>query len=577
MSTGPISSGAVGGLPQQFTPLQVSVAQAIYRAIKSLFSSKPPAPLLTQQAIYTAMQGLRNDLLAAMQHASAAMPAQSRQAFASHATAMVNDVLVDCMTSVIDASARRPKNSVKEATFQKAAINARRFVDRHLQIARDGDRQKLGAPQVRSVLVENPGGPYLPKVSRIVVLRAAPPIEYLVLRGGGAKGIGNPPALRALENLGKLSELKKIVGTSAGAMTAVCLASGLSARSFQKLSNDTGMLSLLSSPSDFKQRYPQVKLGAIGFGAGKALETLDRASASSVTDYLRGNWEDVVATPQWSSLGTADQQRLVGLRDQDFATSPRTGQMITFHDLHLMHQLAPARFKELVLTGYNSDQKQATYFSAANSPHMPVALAGRISMSIPLFFKAVKMDVDGEMQSFVDGGVGSNMPSEAILDGLHGRQMDEMKARTLLMTYDEQGAAYSILHGSPQERKKASEGLFSRWTNDALDAEKTHFSGANVLPVFHGKLGVFSFAASKEKVEQAQTQSMLKTLDYIDTTMGQIRHDLVTDIAAAVRLLSADEQNAFLQEHGDDADPLHAALCQQIRAPSMPAFAAAAS
>ncbi|MBS7778822.1 patatin-like phospholipase family protein [Acidovorax sp. CCYZU-2555] len=577
MSTGNISSAAGGGGPLQFPRSLVDIGKTIYQAIKSLFSSKPPAPLLTPQAIYTAMQGLRSELLTAMNRASAAMPEPSRKAFAAHATAMVNDVLLDCMTSVIDESARRAKGDVKEATFQKAAINARHFVDRHLQIAQDIDRQKLSTPQVRSVLVENPIGPHLPKVNRIVVLRAAPPIENLVLRGGGAKGIGNPPALRALENLGKLSELKKIVGTSAGAMTAVCLASGMSARSFQKLSNDTGMLSLLSSPSDFKERYPQVKLGMIGFGAGKALETLDRASASSVTDYLRGNWEDVVATSQWSNLGTADQERLVSLRDQDFAKSPRTGQMITFHDLHLMHQLAPARFKELVLTGYNNDQKQGTFFSAATHPNMPVALAGRISMSIPMFFKAVKMEVDGEMQSFVDGGVGSNMPSEVVLDGLHGREMDEMKAKTLLMTYDEQGAAYSILHGSPQERKNAAEGLFSRWTNDGLDGEKTYFSGTNVLPVFHGKLGAFSFAASKDQVEHAQTQSMLKTLDYIDTTMGQVRHDMVTDAAAAVRLLSLEEQSAFLQMHGDNVDPLHASLCLEIRAQSLPPRAAAGS
>lgn len=571
MSAGSISPGAGGAPPAaQFMPPQRGVMQTVYQAIKSLFSASTPAPRLTPQGIYTRMQGLRGELLAAMSHASAAVPAHSREAFAQRAVAMVNDVLVDCMSSVVDESARRASGKVKEATFHQAAVNARLFVGRHLQIAQDLDRQKLDTPQVRAVQVENPGGPHLPKVERIVLLRATPPIESLVLRGGGAKGIGNPPALRALENLGKLAQLKKVVGTSAGALTAVCLAAGMSAQAFQKLSSNTKMLSLLSSPGDFKQRYPQVQLGAIGFGAGKALETLDRASASSVTNYLRAHWEDLLATPQWSSLGQADRQRLVGLRDQDFGKSPRTGQMITFHDLQLMHQLAPARFKELVLTGYNTDTKETRYFSAATDPDMPVALAGRISMSIPVFFKAVKMEVDGRTQSFVDGGVGSNMPSEAILEGLHGKDMQEAMARTLLMTYDEGGAAYSILHGSPAERSKAASGLLSRWTNDRLDAEKIHFSGANVLPVFHGKLGTFSFSASREQVEQAQTQSMLNTLEHIETTMAQARHDLLPDVAAAVRLLSADEQHAFLQRHGADADPLHAALCREIRAQSLP-------
>ncbi|WP_159911578.1 patatin-like phospholipase family protein [Pantoea sp. 18069] len=582
MSIGPMPVGAAGGGPPKLpmpplTPARVTFIQAVFNALKALFVARPGALPLTPQAIYARMQILRAELLTAMDNSCAAMPAQSRQAFASRATAMVNDVLVNCMTSVLDELAHRSGGDVKEATFRKAAANARLFVHRHLQVAQGMERQRLHTPEVRSVWVENPGGPYLPKVQRIVVVRAAPPIENLVLRGGGAKGIGNPPALRALENLGKLSELKRVVGTSAGALTAVCLACGMSAAAFQRLSNDTSMLSLLSSPGNFQQRYPQVQLGWIGFGAGQALETLDRASAGSVTGYLRGHWEEVVATPQWSSLSAADQARLASLRDQDFEQSPRTGQMITFHDLHLMHQLAPARFKELVLTGYNTDRKETTYFSAASHPAMPVALAGRISMGIPIFFKPVRMEVDGEMQSFVDGGVGTNMPSEAILEGLHGKQLEEVMSRTLLMTYDEQGEAYSIMHGSPAERKIASGGLPSYFTNERLDAEKIHFSGVNVLPVFHGKLGTFSFAASRSSVEQAQTQSMLQTLEYIDTTMAQTRHDLVTDVAAAARLLSADERNAFLQEHGDNDDPLHAALCREIRAQSLPPAAAAAS
>ena len=35
---------------------------------------------------------------------------------------------------------------------------------------------------------------------------------------------------------------------------------------------------------------------------------------------------------------------------------------------------------------------------------------------------------------------------------------------------------------------------------------------------------------------------------------------------AAVRLLSVDEQRGFLQRHGEDADPLQAAMCDAIRA-----------
>ena len=63
---------------------------------------------------------------------------------------------------------------------------------------------------------------------------------------------------------------------------------------------------------------------------------------------------------------------------------------------------------------------------------------------------------------------------------------------------------------------------------------------------------------------------MLNTLEYIETTLGQAWHEQVTDVAAAARLLSDQEQQAFLQRHGADGDALHAALCREIRALSLP-------
>lgn len=562
MSAGGAGSTALNLLAPVVKP---SVFQMLWSIVKGLFSAKPVEPMLTAQQVENRTKNLKIEAFAAMKSACKAIPAQSKREFADRAAKMVNDVLIDCMLSVQKERANSREELTREATFNKAAAKARVFVQRHQEVAQAMDLAKLPAPVIKTVLVENPAGAHLPKVKRIVVLRAAPPIENLVLRGGGAKGIGNPPALRVLENLSTLSGLKKVVGTSAGALTAVCLASGMSAQEFQKLSNDTGMLSLLSSASDFKQRYPEVQLGTIGFGAGKALETLDRSSATSVSSYLKAHWDDIMNAPHWNSLGAADHQRLLSLRDQDLEKSPRTGQMITFHDLHLLHQLVPSKFKDLVLTGYNTTTKETTYFSAATHPDMPVALAGRISMSIPAFFKAVKLDVNGKTETFVDGGVGSNMPSEAVLDGLDGKARVEALSKTLLMTFDEDGSAYSLLHGSPAERKKAGEGLFSRFTNDRLDAEKIHLAGSNVLPIFHGKLGAFSFKASAEQIEQAQTQAMLKTLEHIENVMGGLRHDTVADPVAAARLMSGEEQNQFLKKYAGEADSMNAAVCRAIR------------
>jgi len=47
---------------------------------------------------------------------------------------------------------------------------------------------------------------------------------------------------------------------------------------------------------------------------------------------------------------------------------------------------------------------------------MPIAVAGRISMSLPGVFSPVMYDPDnsGTLRPFMDGGIGSNLPTEVV-------------------------------------------------------------------------------------------------------------------------------------------------------------------
>ncbi len=547
--------------------------QTAWTAAKGLFSKKPQGPMLNPQEISTRKKNLENDLLQSMHKACAQIAPERRQAFAVRTADTVDDVLSDCMYGVDRQSASTSK--VLESLFSHAAAKAHQRVEAHLQVELSLERDTIDAPIVRRVLVENPDQPYGPKVERIVVMRSAPPLENLVLRGGGAKGIGNAPAIRALANLGKISELKTIVGTSAGALTAVSLAAGMSAKEYQQLANETDMTALLSSPKSFAKKYPTVQLGAsqqgtwvgkltsLGFEAGNALETLDRSSAKSVATYLNRHWGDIRSKPEWANMTPANQQRLEALKTQNFDTD-RTRQMITFGDLHLLHQLEPSKFKELVLTGFNASAGKSVYFSADTHADMSVALAGRISMSIPVFFKPVELLVDGVPQSFVDGGVGSNMPSEVITKGLSDDALGEVNAKTLLMTYDEGGTAYSIMHGSKSKLDGLTGWLSKFFTNTEADNQKIHQAGQSVLPVFHGRLETLSFLASSKQVEDAQSISMLKTLEHIANVMGGGRSDMVVDERAAARLFSVKDQDQFLEKFQMNADPLNVTMCRAI-------------
>ena len=140
---------------------------------------------------------------------------------------------------------------------------------------------------------------------RINMLRSAPPLETLVFRGGGARGIGNAAALTELELTGSLQNVKHIVGTSAGALTAIALACGHDSARFSKLVDDNPMQTISQGVENFSQRYPMVELSGVagkdnflgkfiqgkGGGSGeRALQLCDQATASRVSDYLQSSW-----------------------------------------------------------------------------------------------------------------------------------------------------------------------------------------------------------------------------------------------------------------------------------------------
>src|SRR5262245_4647006 len=64
---------------------------------------------------------------------------------------------------------------------------------------------------------------------------------------------------------------------------------------------------------------------------------------------------------------------------------------ITFAELH------ERKFKDLYITGTSLNEQRLLIFSYQTYPHMKIKDAVRISMSIPLYFKAVIIDSVGQV------------------------------------------------------------------------------------------------------------------------------------------------------------------------------------
>ena len=461
----------------------------------------------------------------------AAIPAPQRKNLLNESQRLMEQILASSLDTAIDDAVKRGDGKVSDSVLRQAVSRANEYA--HLALA------DLQLQAVRARALDQPVHDMRPQIlvrpdQTILLVRPAPLIENLVLRGGGVKGIANAAALLEMESAGLLDGLKKLVGSSVGALTAVALASGQDARAFARLSDSVNMTELAAKPKNFQKLYPNIDVSwRLGFHSGRALELLDQISAQNVANYLEANWNDSRFQKKLMDLskvaGFSVTERLARLTMQDFQ-SDRTRQMITFGDLSLLHQLDPTRFKELVLTGWDKDNRKTTYFSTETTPNMPVAVAGRISMAFPIAFKSVTFDPGDGLgtRTFSDGGIGSNMPTEVVTDGLTGNARAEAFSRTALLTFDENGEAYSAMHGPQSKRNGVIDWFISKITGNPdfgqsslSDEAKLKGAGPNGYVVFHGDLGTLDLLASKERLEHAKQMSTLKMLEQIEQRQGQ--------------------------------------------------------
>ena len=289
------------------------------------------------------------------------MGPQGIQSFADEAQAKFESIV----QRTFDALPRKDDGSVGGKDFAAVMKMA------GSQAAMALDRLKVDA--ARSELLSNlrpadTSPQIIPHKGKYVVIRPAPQLENLVLRGGGAKGIGYSAALDQMEKSGMMAGLKHLAGSSAGALTATCLACGLSASEFEHGPADAlfrpGVLDALKGGGDLARLYPDLKMEGGLAPAVASLKVVDQTSANSAASFLNSHWNDGAFQARLAQLDPVAQVRLDELRQPQNFDENRQGKMITFGDLKSLHELAPEKFKMLTLTGWNKTDQQETYFDA---------------------------------------------------------------------------------------------------------------------------------------------------------------------------------------------------------------------
>lgn len=186
------------------------------------------------------------------------------------------------------------------------------------------------------------------------------PFRNLVFEGGGVKGIAYVGAMKVLEKEGILKHIKRVGGTSAGSINAVLFAAGFSNQETLNVLNKLDF-------NDFKDD---------SWGVLRDMNRLKNEYGWYRGDFFR----------EW--IG-----ELLKKKTGSSNISFKALQEHTSNELYVYASNLSTNFGEV--------------YSPEHTPRMRVVDAVRRSMSIPLFFRAVR---DDRKDVFVDGGAINNYP-----------------------------------------------------------------------------------------------------------------------------------------------------------------------
>jgi predicted acylesterase/phospholipase RssA len=280
-------------------------------------------------------------------------------------------------------------------------------------------------------------------------------ITYLALEGGGGKGVTYLGAMKALRELKVLpirhgceNQLKGISGASAGAITALMLTLGFSDDDVQKeLSNPRVFEDFFECPprpgvSRLVDRSSRAGIRirgreSISYKVEAALD----AGAMLLTNWLAYN-EVEIENPilkrlakhpsEYAQCLLLDQGLFSGLQPRSYfadviqrglgrralSAKSTTAMQVNFRTLRELTGI------DLVITGTSITKRCPGIFSARTTPLFPVVDAVGLSMSIPLLFKPVHVEVGAGTDAiskdrnwcqgdWLDGGILNNLPLHA--------------------------------------------------------------------------------------------------------------------------------------------------------------------
>lgn len=220
------------------------------------------------------------------------------------------------------------------------------------------------------------------------------PYKNLVFKGGGIRGLAYAGALKVLEKNNILQQIERVAGTSAGAITAALVSLRLS---------HAETLAALHTLDHTK--VPQTRI--------------NNTKTSEIISALGLRNGDLVCTSRLlNEFGWYSSLYFYEWLQDTIAKFCDGNRKATFQDFK------EKGFRDLFIIASNLSKHRAELFSYETTPHVAVADAVRMSMSIPFFFQALRFDGEkfGQGDIYIDGGLYDNFPIQLFDNVKYARQ-----------------------------------------------------------------------------------------------------------------------------------------------------------
>lgn len=265
----------------------------------------------------------------------------------------------------------------------------------------------------------------------VVLIIGRPPIGRMVMSGGGVKGAAFSGAIKALEAMDIMKSIHTISGSSAGAISAALLSSGMNHEGFDRISDDIPLIQLLDS------NKPDVQAEQREWSRmGKNMKALPMAQL--LCDLLprlgsRGTELEKLIREESCAAFLALCKNTTGLTKvaQEAISIVQTRKYVTFRDLEILSkEVKEIKALEITGTAMFKEGAQLVVFSAELTPDMDIAKAAHISAALPIVFsKPTEQELPfqerkeegsaegiDEVTAFADGGILRNTPIHGLGD-----------------------------------------------------------------------------------------------------------------------------------------------------------------